>query len=98
MVENCAACEKERKARPEPLKLSSFPDYPWRKVGMVLFDWCGQQYLLVVDYFSRIIELAYLQSSTSSETVTAHGKSIFARHGIPEVVQSDNGPQSASHF
>ena len=52
----------------------------------------GQQHLLVVDYFSRIIELAYLQSSTSSETVTAHGKSIFARHGIPEVVQSNNGP------
>ena len=97
MVENCATCEKERKARPEPLKLSSFPDYPWRKVGMVLFDWCGQQYLLVVDYFSRNIELAHLQSSASSETVIAHSKSIFARHRIPEVVQSDNRPQFASH-
>ena len=64
---------------------------------MDLFDWCGQQYLLVVDYFSRNIELAHLQSSTSSETVIAHCKSIFARHGIPEVVQSDNGPQFASH-
>ena len=38
MVENCATCEKERKARPEPLKRSSFPDYPWQKVGMDLFD------------------------------------------------------------
>ena len=27
----------------------------------------------------------------------AHSKSISARHGIPEVVQSDNGPQFASH-
>ena len=97
MVENCATCEKERKARPEPLKPSSFPDYPWQKVGMDLFDRCGQQYLLVVDYFSRNFELAHVQSSASSETVIAHCKSIFARHGIPEVVQSDNGPQFASH-
>ena len=97
MVENCATCEKERKARPEPLKPSSFADYPWQKVGMDLFDWCGQQYLLVVDYFSRNIELAHLQSSTSSETVIAHCMSISARHGITEVVLSDNGPQFASH-
>ena len=96
-VENCATCEKERKARPEPLKPSSFPDYPWQKVGMDSFDWCGQQYLLVIDCFSRNIQLAHLQSSASSETVIAHCKSIFARHGIPEVVQSDNGPQFASH-
>ena len=33
MVENCATCEKERKARPEPVKPSSFPDYRDRKLG-----------------------------------------------------------------
>ncbi|XP_041350801.1 uncharacterized protein K02A2.6-like [Gigantopelta aegis] len=96
MIENCVICEKERKARPEPLKPSSVPDFPWQKVGMDLFDWRGKQYLLVVDYFSRNIELAYLQASTSSETLIVHCKSIFARHGIPEVVQSDNGPQFAT--
>ncbi|XP_041372842.1 uncharacterized protein K02A2.6-like [Gigantopelta aegis] len=97
MVENCGICEKERKARPEPLKPSSVPDYPWQRVGMDLFDWRGQQYLLVVEYFSRNIELAHLQSSTSSETVISHCKSIFARHGIPEVVHQDNGPQFSSN-
>ncbi|XP_041369594.1 uncharacterized protein K02A2.6-like [Gigantopelta aegis] len=96
LIENCAICEKERKARPEPLKPSSVLDFPWQKVGMDLFHWRGKQYLLVVDYFSRNTELAYLQASTSSETVIVHCKSIFARHGIPEVVQSDNGPQFAS--
>lgn len=96
LVENCGTCDKERHNRPEPLKPSSVPDYPWQRVGMDLFDWQGQQYLLVVDYFSRNIELAHLRNSTSSETVINHCKSIFARHGIPEVVHSDNGPQFAA--
>lgn len=48
-----------------------------------------------MDYFSRYFEVAKL-TSTSSEGVIEHFKSIFARHGIPEVVRSDNGPQFAS--
>lgn len=96
MVDSCGTCIKERKARPEPLRPSGVPDYPWQRVGMDLFDWHGLQYLLVVDYFSKNIELAHL-TSTSSERVILHCKSIFARHGIPEEVQSDNGPQFASH-
>ena len=52
--------------------------------------------MIVVDYFSRYIEVAYLQSSQSSlETIRAL-KSIFARHGVPQVVRSDNGPQYSS--
>ncbi|KAI5085947.1 hypothetical protein C0J45_23536, partial [Silurus meridionalis] len=35
-------------------------------------------------------------SSTTAEAVIEHFKSVFARHGIPEVVRSDNGPQFAS--
>jgi hypothetical protein len=61
-----------------------------------LFDWEGQEYLLVVDYLSKNIELAHLRSSTTSETVIIHCKSVFARHGIPEIVHSDNGPQFSS--
>ena len=48
-----------------------------------------------MDYFSRYIEIALLKE-TSSDAVINHLKSIFARHGIPEVVISDNGPQYAS--
>ena len=32
-------------------------------------------------------------SSTTSQTVVTHTKSIMARHGIPKTVKSDNGPQ-----
>ena len=50
------------------------------------------KYLLIVDYFSRFIEIARLSSITTDEVIR-HAKSTFTRHGIPEVVISDNGPQ-----
>ncbi|GAB1609879.1 uncharacterized protein LOC115227445, partial [Argonauta hians] len=57
-----------------------------------LFEIKNQKYLIIVDYYSRWIEIAYMQTTTSASIVN-HCKSIFARHGIPEVVISDNGPQ-----
>ena len=40
-------------------------------------------------------EISKLSHLTANAIVT-HTKSIFARHGIPEVVYSDNGPQFQS--
>ncbi|KAK7102857.1 hypothetical protein V1264_021022 [Littorina saxatilis] len=51
-----------------------------------------QQYLTVVDYYSRWVEIAHLKQTTSP-AVIENLKSIFARQSIPEVVVSDNGPQ-----
>ena len=49
----------------------------------------------MVDYFSRYCEIGVLRKSTSQEVIN-HLKAIFARHGIPETVISDNGPQYSS--
>ena len=49
----------------------------------------------MVDYFSRYIEIARLNRPTTAEVVI-HLKSIFVRHGIPETLISDNGPQYSS--
>ncbi len=62
----------------------SIPGIKW-----VLFH--GKEYLLVVDYFSSFAEMALL-SNSSNACVIQHLKYIFARHGIPLVVVSDNGP------
>ena len=78
----------------EPLRPSPLPELPFQKVGTDLFEW-DKIYLLVIDYYSRFIEIAQLTGSSSAEVVR-HTKSIFARHGIPEVVVSDNGPQYTS--
>ena len=43
-------------------------------------------------YYSRYQEVFKL-TSTTSDHIVATLKSTFARHGIPEVLRSDNGPQ-----
>ena len=94
-IERCDICNKEKTNRPEPMLQSESPARPWQMVGTDLFEWNGNSYVLVVAYLSRFPELAKLESTTSSAVIT-HLKSIFSRHGIPEIVRSDNGPQYAS--
>ena len=92
LVTDCEKCIKEKKNHREPLLASTFPDRPWQKVAMDLFYLERKWYLLVTDYYSRYPEIALLHGLTANNVIT-HIKSIFARHGIPEVVISDNGPQ-----
>lgn len=95
LVTNCAECCRCRTQHAEPLMPAQFPKVPWQKVASDLFVWKNSHYLLIIDYFSRYIEIAKLNSE-SAASVIKHMKSIFARHGIPQEVVSDNGPQYSS--
>ena len=95
-VQHCEACCKNASPAKEPLMATPLPEYPWQKVGTDLFELKGAHYLLIVDYFSRYPEVTKLVSTTSSAVISAL-KAAFSRHGIPEVVRSDNGPQYSSH-
>ncbi|UYV78302.1 K02A2.6-like, partial [Cordylochernes scorpioides] len=92
MVKTCEKCIENQPLKHEPLIPNDFPERPWQKVEMDLFHYEGNEYLVVVDYFSRFIEVVRL-TKLSSEAVVDHCKAIFARHGIPDIVISDNGPQ-----
>ena len=94
-VQKCLVCSQFRHQNVEPLIPTNFPDYPWQKVAADLFTWKGTNYLILVDYYSRYIEMSKLSSTTSS-SVIQHIKSILSRHGIPETFVSDNGPQFSS--
>ncbi|RXN20033.1 putative hephaestin-like protein 1 [Labeo rohita] len=54
-----------------------------------------KDYLVTVDYYSRHFELDKLHSTTFAAVISKL-KASFARHGIPEAVISDNGPQYSS--
>ena len=95
LVQNCEVCLKESKPGKEPLISTVLPTFPWQVVGTDLFELNKDNYLLVVDYFSRYPEVVKLTSTTSASIISVL-KSIFSRHGIPEIVRSDNGPQYAS--
>ena len=91
-VKHCSHCQKMYVPPKEPLISSTLPNSPWNRVATDLFELNNTHYLAVVDYFSRYPEVCQLQSTTSASVVKAL-KFIFARHGIPSVLFSDNGPQ-----
>ena len=73
--------------------MSNLPDRPWQQVCI---DFTGPfpsgHYLLVVyDEYSRFPEVEILTSTSANATIPKLDK-IFATHGIPETVKSDNGP------
>lgn len=92
MVRRCPVCVKERKERREPLIPLEFPTRPWQRLGVDLFMKNGKWHLLVVDYYSRYPEVVEVSSLTANTIIRAM-KAMFSRHGVPEEVVSDNGPQ-----
>ena len=93
-VKKCSVCAKLHKPNKEPLIPSVLPEYPWQKLGSDLFELQGKHYLLLVDYFSRYVEVSKLTSTTANAVITAM-KSSFSKYGIPELLITDNGPQYA---
>ena len=71
------------------------PARPWQYIATDLLYLKGQGYLVTVDYYSKFIEIDRLYDTTSSEVIHKL-KAHMARHGIPERVVSDNGPQYSS--
>lgn len=94
-LSRCEACCKNSSNRSEPLITSQFPTRPWQVVASDFFYCNGRNYLLVIDYYSRFVEIILLSSMMSVRVIEAL-KSIFARHGIPEVFFSDGGTQYTS--
>ena len=96
LISSCDTCQSQRPTqRHEPLKTTALPGRPWESIAVDLCEIKGKQYLVLVDYYSRWIEYRYLSHPTSSNVSKAM-KDIFTIHGLPDVVQSDNGPQFIS--
>ncbi len=91
-VQLCPTCAEHSLTQYEPMIALPLPDRPWQRLSSDLFELKGTTHLLVVDYYSRYPEVVKLSSLTSGSIATAL-KSIFSRHGIPETLISDNGPQ-----
>lgn len=93
MLAGCAVCAQcQAQQRKEPLKSTPLPGRKWEKLAVDVFEWNGAHYVLVVDYYSRYTELRKLSSTRAANVITAM-KEIFACHGVPWEVLSDNGPQ-----
>lgn len=95
-IKNCDTCLNFRNSQPkEPLIQTEIPNKPWEVVGTDLFQFKGKTYLILIDYFSKFIEIGIVEKLDSIHTITLL-KSFFARHGIPKIIRSDNGTNYSS--
>ena len=99
IVSECPECNKyPNKQCKESLLQTPTPEYPWQEIAADIFEWKGQHYIVLMDYLSKFIEVEYLSDLRATTTIKAV-KSQICRHGIPEKIRTDNGPQfSAQEF
>ena len=91
-VQQCSICRQQTPPSKEPMISTPLPKHPWERVRTDLFELHGKHYTVIADYYSRYPEVIRLTSTTSVSVIAAM-KSVFSRHGIPDTVVSDNGPQ-----
>lgn len=77
------------------MKIPELPSGTWVEIAADLCELNNKQYLVVTDYYSRYIEIAYLPKTTIP-VVTETLKNMFCTWGDPEVVMSDNAKQFTS--
>lgn len=95
-VERCLICQKTQKQNiKEPIISKTIPKYPFQIVASDIFHLHGKNYIGLCDSYSGFFDFEELKYSTSSEVILFLKRS-FALHGIPEILETDNGTQYAS--
>ena len=94
----CYGCQLVTKATvPPPVKTTRMPERPWQDLALDLLGPMptGESLLVLVDYFSRWVEVDVIKS-TSSEAIIKCLDRQFSRYGVPSTLRSDNGPNLVS--
>ena len=89
-------CNKYRNCQiEEPLLPHPVPDRPWQVLAAYLFVLPQGKFVVLEDYYSKYFELTELKDSTSATLINCLQQHM-SRHGIPQILYSDNGPEFSS--
>ena len=96
-VRHCSVCQVNQSSPPvAPVLPIRWPSRPWSRIHVDLAGpFLNHTFLVVVDAYTKWLEVHILPSATSSATITCLRK-IFATFGIPEILVSDNGSNFTS--
>ncbi|XP_015263739.1 PREDICTED: uncharacterized protein K02A2.6-like [Gekko japonicus] len=93
----CTQCQQSRpEPPPAPPQKWESTGKPWSRLHV---DFAGpvqgQMFLIVVDAWSKWLEVVQMHSTTSIAVIHALRR-LFATHGLPDILVSDNGPRFVS--
>ena len=94
LSKSCEACQEGRNLPiAAPLHRWSWPTKPWTRTHLNFAGpFLGRKFMLMVDAHSKWPEVLEM-SSTAAEKMIEVLRLVFATHGLPKQVISDNGPQ-----
>jgi transposase InsO family protein len=105
-VNTCEECQKfkyNNSPTSSPMQIHSVKE-PWHTIGIDIMGPFpvtnrNKRFLLViVDYFTRWIEIFPINTTTSIAIAELLVDQIFTRYGLPKYILSDNGPQFVSNM
>jgi len=73
------------------------PNIPFYRIAIDIAELRGYNYLIVIDYYSRWIEIMKLKAKTS-DTVIDLLMDLISKFGIPNEIVSDNMPFGSVRF
>ena len=90
-VEKCGICQASFKSTKLVGNVSEVPPHAWHTFGMDLFYWNKIDYLVIGDYFSKLLIVRKLPNSPI-HLVIKELSMIFTEFGKPFILKSANGP------
>ena len=97
MVAQCTSCQAVGNTPAKaPLIPWSWASRVWQRIHIDYAELKKHNMLIVYDVYSKWIEVINMTSTTSKATIGAL-RNVFAVHGLPEEIVSDNGPQFTSN-
>ena len=89
-VQNCTTCQANRSSK-TLLHPWEWPSRPWSRLHIDhAGPFLGKLYLIIIDAHSKWIDV-HIVNSTSAECAISKLRTVFATHGLPEQIVSDNG-------
>ena len=96
IVRECQRCQLAAKAPPVQIQPWPKTDTQWTRLHIdYAGPFNGHYFLVVVDSFSKWLEVFKCKHPTSTSTIDAI-RLPFSRFGVPKTIVSDNGTQSTS--
>mgnify|MGYP000229430996 FL=1 len=96
-VKGCIKCQSNQSAPAEaPLNPWDWPGLPWSRIHIdYAGPYKGEMFLVAMDSYSKWLKVHRMKSITSTATIEKL-REMFATHGIPGTVVSDNGSSFTS--
>ncbi|XP_026688735.1 uncharacterized protein LOC103523326 isoform X4 [Diaphorina citri] len=97
-IKKCYTCETHKGLKHrEPLMPIETSTFPFERVCLDIMTHKSKDYLVVVDSYSKWIELYHLKSKKCSEIINKL-KTLFSIFGIPICIMSDNSPFNSNEI